>query len=305
MALQCFVPKRFNTASRLVIYQANTIIQEYVRQGFDLTLRQLYYQFVARGLIANKIQEYKRLGAIVNDARLAGLIDWNHLTDRTRNLEALPHWATPGSIVEECARSFRIDKWATQKVRIEVWVEKEALAGVMERPCVAEDVPYFPNRGYVSQSEMYAAGQRMLNYMEAGQRPIVLHFGDHDPSGIDMTRDIQERLRMFTGGVEVRRLALNMDQVEEYSPPPNPAKQTDSRFESYTEEYGDESWELDALDPTTLAGLVQAEIRRFRDERKWREAVKVETQYRAELTAASDRWSDVAQYLTYHREDDE
>jgi len=157
--------------------------------------------------------------------------------------------------VDACARQFRIDKWATQPRRIEVWIEKDALVGVIEGVCTELDVPYFSCRGYTSQSEMWVGAQRLAaHWRKAKQNPLILHFGDHDPSGIDMTRDIQARLQEFSFGtaghpLELRRLALNMDQVELYGPPPNPAKLTDSRCEAYMEEHGNESWELDALEP--------------------------------------------------------
>ncbi len=256
----------FRPATMVVIEQANTIIEEYQRQGFLLTLRQLYYQFVSRALIENTQRSYKRLGSIVNDGRMAGLIDWNSIEDRTRNLEKNSHWEGPGAIVRTCAEQFRVDRWATQKYQPEVWIEKEALAGVIEEICQTLDVPFFACRGYVSQSEQWRAGRRFHVHQNQGRVPIVLHLGDHDPSGIDMTRDNHDRLQIFARfGVEVRRLALNMDQVEEYGPPPNPAKQTDARFEGYVAEYGDESWELDALEPEVIGELIRTAVEDLAD----------------------------------------
>ena len=99
----CYVKKDFSATSLATIKRANTILVEYARQGYDLTLRQLYYQFVSRGLIPNKDTEYKKLGSVINDARLAGLIDWDHITDRTRNLRSNAHWDTPQDIITACA----------------------------------------------------------------------------------------------------------------------------------------------------------------------------------------------------------
>lgn len=285
-----YVNKRFNESTTKIIDQANHIIGEYAAQGYNLTLRQLYYQFVARDLLQNTQKEYKRLGSIINDARLAGLIDWNHITDRTRNLHSLPHWSSPTDIVQACANQYRIDKWQTQKVRIEVWIEKEALAGVFERVCDELQVPFFSCRGYTSQSEMWVAGQRLRQFIRQMQTPIILHFGDHDPSGIDMTRDITDRLALFMGGVQLHRLALNMEQVEEYQPPPNPAKITDSRAEGYIATYGDESWELDALEPDVLADLVRDFVCEYRDEDTWQEAVELENTAKAKLGYVADHW---------------
>ncbi len=101
----CYVERGFSAKTLAVIERANEIIEDFAAQGFDLTLRQLYYQFVSRGLIQNKMQEYKKLGSIINDARLAGLIDWERITDRTRELKQNNHWDSPSHIVEACAKS--------------------------------------------------------------------------------------------------------------------------------------------------------------------------------------------------------
>ena len=284
----CYVEKRISADKRLIIEQADEIVGEYEAQGFDLTLRQLYYQFVARDLIANKQSEYKRLGGIINDARLAGLIDWNSITDRTRNLRSNAHWADVSDIIGACANQFRLDLWADQPEYVEAWIEKDALVGVLESACADEDVPYFSCRGYTSQSEVWGAAMRLVDKVRAGKRVTILHLGDHDPSGIDMTRDIQDRLDLFMlhhthSSATVKRIALNMDQVEEHGPPPNPAKMTDSRFAQYLRDYGDESWELDALDPTTLTTLIQSEIHALRDDDLWAESVEEQDAGRARL----------------------
>lgn len=261
---------KLKPSSLEIVEQANTIIREYTRQGFQLTLRQLYYQFVARGIIKNKQTEYKRLGSIISDGRLAGLISWHAIEDRTRNIRANQHWDKPRDIIAAARAGYAIDMWENQPTHVEVWIEKDALIGVIERVCRDEDVTYFACRGYSSQSEQWNAGQR---FAEKGRPVIVLHLGDHDPSGIDMTRDNEERLSMFAGEpVEIRRLALNWDQVQEHNPPPNPTKMTDSRAEGYVAEFGSECWELDALEPAMIARLISEEINNIRDPEMWEEA---------------------------------
>lgn len=262
---------RFSSKVEDMIQKANQIIQEYAAQGFELTLRQLYYQFVSRMLIENKQSEYKRLGSIVNNARLAGLIDWNRIVDRTRNLQELSHWDSPGDLVQSCADQFRVDMWKGQTFRPEVWIEKDALVGVIQAVCEKYDVPYFSCRGYTSQSEMWSAGQRFEGYKESGQEPIIFHLGDHDPSGKDMTRDTKDRMVMFMGGMDVKRIALNIDQIKKYNPPPNPCKITDSRAINYMREFGKKSWELDALDPKVIADLIEKNIKKIIDDEPWEE----------------------------------
>lgn len=298
MAKELFVVRSFRPETLAIIAQADVIVGEYQEMGFSLTLRQLYYQFVARGLIENKQTEYKRLGSIVNDARLAGLLDWSAIEDRTRNVRTASMWDDPQQILDAVAQQYQENPWEEQEWAPEVWIEKDALVGVIEPICRRMRVPYFACRGYASQSEVYAAGKRFAATVEAGRRPVVLHLGDHDPSGLDMTRDNADRLAMFSGeNIEVRRLALNMEQVRRYSPPPNPAKDTDARFSSYAEEFGDESWELDALDPPVIERLIQDALDAIIDHDLWAGAMSRESENRERLALAAQKWDAVADWL--------
>lgn len=291
-----FVEKRFSASSLALIETANQIIEEYEDNGLRLTLRQLYYQFVARGFIANSQREYKRIGSVVNDARLAGLISWAAIEDRTRNLVTHRAWTSPKDIVEQAARQYRLDPWPTQPFHVEVWVEKEALLSVVARACRERRVPYFACRGYTSQSEMFDAGyHRLANALEWDKDIRILHLGDHDPSGIDMTRDIEDRLALFAGAaISVDRLALNFDQVEQYQPPPNPAKTTDSRFGSYVRRFGKKSWELDALDPMRLVDLIETSIEALIDEESWNAVIADETNGRIKLEGIAENFDRAA-----------
>lgn len=273
-----YIDKKFQGATLDLIELANRIISEYQAAGFQLTLRQLYYQLVARGHMANKQREYKRLGSIIADARLAGMVSWEAIEDRTRNVRGNQHWDSPEQIVRAAINSYCIDRWASQPYRPEVWIEKDALVGVIAGVCQQMDVDYFSCRGYVSASEMWQAGHvRFRRYLRNKQTPVIIHLGDHDPSGIDMTRDIQERLQLFADAtVLVERIALNWEQVEEYQPPPNPAKLTDSRADGYIALFGMSSWELDALEPQVLAGLIGGTVARLRDDDLWERAVREE-----------------------------
>jgi len=293
-----YTEKRFSSPSLAIINQVNVIIDAYMAQGYKLTLRQLYYRFIAQNLFPeswvdqvlgtkNTMRNYKHLGDIVNDGRLAGLIDWEAIEDRTRNVRSLAHWESPADILKACASQYRIDKWATQEIRPRVWIEKDALVGVIENVCNQHDVPYFSCRGYTSQSEMWAAAQKIRQEVDAGFTPVILHLGDHDPSGLDMTRDITDRIKLFMGGIEITRLALNSDQIQQYNPPPSPAKTTDSRSEAYIAEFGNDSWELDALEPQVIESLIEEAILSFRDEEAWEKAVKKETAQRKKILKIS------------------
>ena len=287
-----YIDKNFAASSLAIIAQANEIIDEYQADDLKLTLRQLYYQFVSRDLIANKQTEYKRLGSIINDARLAGLVDWKAIEDRTRNLKKNSHWTDPGDIMESVVDSFRLDRWETQENRVEVWIEKEALIGVIAEICKGLDVPYFACKGYVSASEIWRAAQRFQNLYE-GQIPHIIHLGDHDPSGIDMTRDIFDRHDLFLSAAKVNRIALNMNQIEQYGPPPNPAKLSDSRASGYISKYGPNSWELDALEPRVRRDLIAETVAEYRDDDLYQEQLDLEQHYKDILQNVQENWKEL------------
>lgn len=260
----------FNEARLAMIQKVNSIIERYEADGYVLTVRQIYYQFVKNDWIQNTGKSYGVLQGLINDGRLAGLISWTAIEDRDRNLMGHRTYNSPAQALKELKATYKLDLWEGQSFRPEVWVEKKALEGVIGRICDELRVDFFACKGYNSQSEQWRAGQRFANYIRKGQRPIVFHLGDHDPSGIDMTRDNRDRLSMFCGyPVIVQRIALNMNQIEELQPPPNPAKLTDSRATDYIAKFGDESWELDALDPQYISNLIRDALMQIREEDKF------------------------------------
>jgi hypothetical protein len=288
-----------------IITAALAIAREYGKQGLTLTLRQMYYQFVARGLIGSGQKSYKRIGAALTKARYAGTfpIDWiedrgravapgsftRDDTDPDRALDEAADWlrAMPSITI---ARA----RWFGQPVHVSVWVEKEALAGIFEDTCNSLGVSWFACKGYPSVSALAAwldhadfccdadndgglgAGGNRGDQRHQGkaERAVVLYFGDHDPDGWEIPRSAERnlaKLRAVRSGpdypIEFHRVALNMDQIEEHNPPPFEAKMTSSRYQGYRDEHGtDEAWELDALDPATLRGLIREHVRRYFDE---------------------------------------
>lgn len=283
---------KFNRKSLSIIDNINNIINEYLQQGYELTLRQTYYQLVARGIIENTEASYKRTGDLINNARLAGLISWNAITDRTRTLRGGATNISPATRIELEALYFSIDKWTNQPNYAEVWVEKDALIDIVANACAKTDTPYFSCRGYCSQSEMWRAAQRFISKKNLEGRYII-YLGDHDPSGIDMTRDIANRLKLFGASVEIRRIALNMKQIEKLKPPPNPAKTTDKRAAAYIKQYGQESWELDALSPQFLSELIKAEICALMDNKIISQTLALEEAQRDELRLIYDNYGEI------------
>ena len=254
------------------------IINEYNTLGYRLTLRQLYYQLVARDIIPNQQAWYKRLGEVVSNGRLGGYIDWESIVDRGRTPVMPPDWSSPAAILEAAANQYRIDRWEGQEFHVEVWCEKDALSSVIEPVCRRYHVRFMANRGYSSSTAMYDAAKRFRGVLQGDREPVVIYLGDHDPSGMDMSRDVRDRLELMTlgTGATVERLALNMDQVTQYHPPPNPAKLTDSRASGYVRLYGLESWELDALEPQVLDGLISGAIESFMDQELYDQMIEQE-----------------------------
>lgn len=295
-----YIKKRFGQEALSLIETINGILDDYRSQGYDLSLRQLYYQLVSKNIVPNEEKSYKNVGGLVSDARLAGLVDWDMIKDRGREMVCNPHWQGTSHFLESVAPQFQVDLWEGQCNYVEVMVEKQALEGVLEPVCRRLDIPFTANKGYSSSSAMYEAGRRMYEKLRDEKQIYIIYLGDHDPSGIDMSRDVLDRLRMFsecdegdTVKVEVNRVALNMAQVEEMNPPENPAKITDSRAAAYIRRFGTSSWELDAIEPRQLASLVTDTItslldvplfnrRKKEQERVRKELLKLAKQYKAE-----------------------
>ena len=288
----------FRDKSLHLIEWANKIVEDYDEQGYNLTLRQLYYQFVARDIIPNNQRMYDNLGALINNARLAGLVDWHSIEDRTRNVKNTYHWQDPRRLLESAAKQFDINKWEGQRNYVEVWVEKDALVEVIGKAASRYDTPYFSCRGYVSQSEMWGAAMRIKDKLRyEHDRAIIVHLGDHDPSGKDMTRDIDERIKMFLekdgfdGRFEIQRVALEMSQIKKFNPPPNPAKLTASRCSGYISKYGYSSWELDALEPSVLDNIVRSAILDNLDLDLYNEKLEEEEATRERLLAYAKKFN--------------
>lgn len=286
----------FGEKDLAMIANANAIIGEYEPRGLKLTLRQLYYQFVARELFANNNSNYNKLKRVMTEARLGGLVSWTAIEDRGRNLMGHTTYKDPKEAMAALRARYKRDLWAEQAIRPEVWVEKQALEGVVGSICDELRVDFFATKGYNSQSEQWAAGVRFASYIQRGQRPVVFHLGDHDPSGLDMTRDNEERLSLFAGvPITVIRLGMNLEQIEELRPPPNPAKHTDGRFEDYAARYFPDtpldevpSWELDAFDPAYIHDLIRDAVTRFRDEAVWSRSLAQEAADKNELDIARE-----------------
>ena len=311
--------KSFTPAAMQVVREADRICAQYARQGLRLSLRQLYYRFIATDAFPdsryftdgkvdpgntsgrgtkNCLQNYKWLGNLVADARVAGLIDWDHIEDRGRESTGGDSgYGSPERAIQIIENAYHITHWDGQPEHVEAWVEKDALTEVIARACNPWEVSYTACKGQPSHSLVHDAALRMRRYEDAGVATRILYLGDHDPTGLDIPRDIQERMRLFRSSCKVERIALTIDQVEQYGPPPNYAKESDSRFADYVDQYGTDCWELDALEPQVLVDLVDTHIREHVDEDLRQERLDREERERLILTAVRSNWDAVESYL--------
>lgn len=255
---ESFRNEKITPAKEAYLETVNGILEEYVAQGYKLTLRQVYYQLVARDHIPNRIQEYSKLSRILVFGRMNGLVDWDHIEDRLRR-PWIPHW-NEGVVdaLKDTMDQYRLDRQRGQEKYIEVWTEKDAVSNILKRSSIFYHIRLVVNRGYTSCSAIKEAFDRMDG---CDRMAMILYVGDHDPSGLDMIRDIKDRLNEFgLPDFEMIHVALTMAQIEEFDPPPNPAKITDPRAAWYIRTHGSESWELDALRPEVLSTIVDSAI---------------------------------------------
>lgn len=314
----------------------NEIIEEYQEQGYVLTLRQLYYQLVSRDIIPNKQNEYAKLSTLLKEGRMAGIVDWDAIEDRLRQPSKPSEFHSPADIVNAAIQQYRKKRQEGQRTYVEVWVEKDALSGVLKRVTEKYGIPIMVNRGYSSASAMFDGYERFLNAFQNGQTVKILYLGDFDPSGVDMIRDIKARIDEFIVGsdevkdmfeidetsdeynmiykhlietgynetvseklaanmyleemakekttdFEVVPIALTIEQIRQYNPPPNPAKITDPRAKDFIAKYGGTSWEVDALKPQVLNDILQNSILENIDIDKYDAIIDEEQEDKAKL----------------------
>lgn len=263
---ESFIEYKPQLASLELIHEINRIINRYLEQGFTLSVRQIYYQLVTTNTIKNSDASYNRLVGLLTKAREGGFVRWDAIVDRGRPLRGVNFETSPANAMKYLAKKYKLNKNQTQNEHIEVWFEKDALLGVVGQVCQELNVDYMSCRGFPSISVLWRAVHRFPQ----GKTPIILALADHDPSGFGITESIAKKLELYGAyDAEVIRVALNMEQIENYNPPPNPTKLSDSRAAGYVEKYGASSWELDALPPEVLSEIITDNVMAYRNQDKW------------------------------------
>lgn len=287
MAKIRYVQKNFRSKTRELLNHITSIVQEYEDMGYALTVRQVYYQLVSRDIIPNSLNSYQLTSRVLKDARMSGMVDWNTIEDRVRQTIMPGQFDDMSDFIQAAINSYRRHRWKDQAHYVEVVIEKEALSGILRPLTTKYHVLLLPNKGYSSASAIHEAAQRITYQTMHRKKCHILYLGDHDPSGNDMVRDIRERLAEFRCIVSVEKIALTMEQIERYDPPPNPAKLTDPRSEKYVTEYGNQSWELDALKPEVLNDLVESHIKKYLDMDKYNNILAQEKREKLRLVELS------------------
>lgn len=257
-----------------------------------LTLRGLHYRLVASGM-TNSIQHYKRVVSAMIKARWDGIVDFNSFSDHDRSMIGSTSWF--GTSVEEevikgkkqvrlWMNNYFKNRWENQPCYPEIFIEKKALQGVFGPVCEKWNITLGACKGYPSLTFLNEAHYRFDDAFDNEKIPIILYFGDYDPSGEDIPRSIKENLHNLGTDVEVKRIALMKDQVLEWKLPPAPAKITDSRTAKWD---GLGQVELDAVDPDKIQSLCNQAIESIFDEELYDELMEQEESekiiYRKEL----------------------
>jgi hypothetical protein len=259
-------------------------MQAIVAAAHPMTVRGVFYQMVKLGAVTKTENECKRtVNRLLTKMRLAGELPFDWIADNTRWMRKPRTHGSMETALAEVARTYRRALWDGQDAYVEVWCEKDALAGVLYEVTDPFDVPLMVTRGGCSLSFLYEAAQAI----RAQRRPAYLYYlGDYDNSGILIPRAVERRLRAFAPNaiIHFERLAVNQEQINEWSLPTRPSKVRSRHFTS------SESVELDAVSAPILRSLVEAAIRRHLDDAALDRTKRIEAEERATLLALSSQY---------------
>lgn len=256
-------------------------LYELLEADNPMTVRQVFYQLVGRGVVAKTEGEYKQtVVRLLTAMRRAGQLPFGWIADNTRWMRKPRTYSSIDEMLSLTAETYRRAIWDSQPAYVEIWLEKDALAGVVYEETGPWDVPLMVTRGYPSVSYLYEAADAIR---EQKKPAYLYYFGDLDPSGVDITRTVERGIREFAPDVSLffQRVAVTVQQVEELGLHTRPTKVTDSRSKNFS----GESVEVDAIPPTQLRDLVRGCIEKHIDRRLLRRTRKVEAAERETLVA--------------------
>jgi len=236
-----------------LLAQVQEIINSY---DFALTLRQIYYQLVAKQIIPNKQKYYTKLSRLCVTGRDEGILPEEGFADRLREVDKLSSWPDLNEFMQAVKRSYRKNKWQNQDSYLEIWTEKDALRSVLTEITYQYDVALMVTRGQLSRTEVYRTAGR---YKAQNDKECYLYYcGDFDPSGLSIYDSIKKRLINFGVFINFERIALTKKQIEKYQLPSDPAKQSDPNYNKFISIFGsDMVVELDSLPPDILRKIIE------------------------------------------------
>ena len=262
--------KRDEFSKKWIIENSIDIVREYERGV--LTIRGLHYQLVSIGM-TNDMAHYKRVVNAMIEARWGNDIDFEAFSDHDRSMIGITESEVTDVFdkirqgknqVELWMSNYSKNRWENQPYYPEIFIEKKALQGVFQSVCQTNAISLGACKGYPSLTFLNDAAKRFIEAEENGKRPIILYFGDYDPSGEDIPRSIEENIkRLGCESIEIRRIALMEHQVIEWKLPHAPTKVGDSRTANWD---GLGQVELDAVKPDKLQRLCQESIDEIFDE---------------------------------------
>ena len=236
-------------------------LYEIVREFKPMTVRQIFYQAVSRGLIEKSEAEYKgTIIRLLTRMRKTGEMPFSWIADETRWVRRPTTFSSLEDALRITAETYRRSLWADTATRVEIWLEKEALAGVLYDVTHEWDVPLYVTRGYASLTYLYGAAEAIR---ESDKPTWIYYFGDYDPSGMDIFRNIVETMddRLESFPLWIERVAVTEEQIEDWDLPTRPTKRTDTRSKGFD----GESVEVDAIHPDRLRLIAQQNIREHLD----------------------------------------
>lgn len=236
-----------------LIEQVQKVIDSY---DFALTLRQIYYQLVAKQVFSNIQANYRKLSRVCVTGRDEGILPEEAFADRLRAVDKPSAWLDLNSFMETVRQSYNKNKWDNQPKYLEIWTEKDALRSVLSEVTYQYDVSLMVARGQLSRTAIYEASNR---YKAKGDKKRYLYYcGDFDPSGMSIYESIKERLEKFGVFIHYERIALTQGQIEKYKLPSDPGKKSDPNYNKFVSIYGsDMVVELDSLPPEVLRDIIK------------------------------------------------
>jgi hypothetical protein len=224
-----------------------------LKEDAPMTVRQVFYRLVSNGVIAKSEAEYKStVVRLLGEMRRAGEIPFGWIADNTRWMRKPDTHRSLESMLRNTAEGYRRQVWDNQDAYVEIWLEKDALSGVLYQETAKWDVPLMVTRGYPSLTYLHSAAEAIA---EEGKPAHLYYFGDYDPSGVDIPRKVEKDLRIFAPDADITftRVAVNEDQIRAFNLPTRPTKKTDSRSKGFE----GESVEVDAIPPRQLRAMVK------------------------------------------------